>query len=112
MEDKEAHEDLHEAVFGKPHVGLSGLVTQVNEQQKDLVRERDARSTANKQLREANEQAIRQLRGSSQQAHRELWKTVKANTRRIDRMVWIAIGTGAGAGSGGAFLGTLLRGGP
>ena len=101
MEDKETREDLHEAVFGKPHVGLSGLVTQVGEQQKDLIRERDARSTANKQLREASEQADRQL-----------WKAVKANTRRIDRMVWIAIGTGAGAGSGGAFLGSLLGGSP
>ena len=90
MEDKEIHEDLHEAVFGKPHVGLSGLVTQVGEQQKELVRERDARSVADKQL----------------------WKAVKENARRIDRMVWIAIGTGAGAGSGGAFLGSLLGRGP
>ena len=78
--------DLREAVFGKKRVGLLGLVSTVGEQHEDLIRERDARAVADKQL----------------------WKAVKENTRRIDRMVWIAIGIGAG--SGAAFLGTLLGG--
>ena len=93
------NEDLREAVFGKTRVGLPGLVSAVSDQHADLKRERDARHADLTRERDARLAADKQI-----------WVAVKHNTRRIDRMVWIAIGAGAGGASGGAFLGTLLGG--
>ena len=79
-------DDLREAVFGKRHVGLVGLVTQIEIAEKGLASELVNRAAGDKRL----------------------WRAIGETRRRIDRMVWIAMGVGAGAGSGGAFLGSLL----
>lgn len=95
MEERSRREQVEDAVLGNQAIGLPGLVINVKEHEVALVHEREERLAGDKRLHE---------RVDTQE------KADVTTNRRIDRMIYIAIGAGFGGAFGGGGLVALLSG--